>query len=237
MAEQDYATVGGVKVHRADFAYAPAGSNPSDWKLPIHDEGHVRNALARFNQTELPAAAQAAAKAKILARAHKYGIDTSGFEEKHASEVSNLKSQIADPGERAAMHKLLGIPELSHDRIRDLLNAKLESYFPQQDTGPFARIEEVYPGYAIIEHQGKQYRMDYEVSGDEVKTKRPVEVTVEKKLIPTSELGAARAALMSEVEKYRKGHDNCPLAIALEEVSRLKPELWKRYSGAVMRMA
>jgi len=86
MADQDYATVSGTKVHRSDFAYAPEGSGPSEWKLPIHDETHVRNALARFNQTDLPAAAKAAAKAKILARARKYGIDTSGFEEKHSSE-------------------------------------------------------------------------------------------------------------------------------------------------------
>lgn len=81
--EQDYATVSGTKVHKEDFAYAPAGSKPSEWKLPIHDESHVRNALARFNQTELPADAKEAAKSKILSRAHKYGIDTSGFEGKH----------------------------------------------------------------------------------------------------------------------------------------------------------
>ena len=86
--DNDYATVSGTKVHRSDFAYAPEGSGPSEWKLPIHDENHVRNALARFNQTDLPAAAKAAAKAKILARARKYGIDTSGFEEKQREERS-----------------------------------------------------------------------------------------------------------------------------------------------------
>ena len=47
MADQDYATVGGTKVQRSDFAYAPPGSGPSEWKLPIHDANHVRNALAR----------------------------------------------------------------------------------------------------------------------------------------------------------------------------------------------
>lgn len=85
MADQNYATVSGEKVERSDFAYAPEGSGPSEWKLPIHDESHVRNALARFNQTDLPAAAKAEAKRKILARAHKYGIDTSGFEKEHGS--------------------------------------------------------------------------------------------------------------------------------------------------------
>lgn len=85
MADQNYATVSGEKVDRSDFAYAPEGSGPSEWKLPVHDESHVRNALARFNQTDLPAAAKAEAKRKILARAHKYGIDTSGFEKEHGS--------------------------------------------------------------------------------------------------------------------------------------------------------
>ncbi|MGH9355094.1 MAG: phage protease, partial [Terriglobia bacterium] len=75
MADQDYATVSGTKAHKSDFAYAPEGSEPSEWKLPIHDASHVRNALARFNQTELPADAKAAAHAKIMRAAKKFGID------------------------------------------------------------------------------------------------------------------------------------------------------------------
>jgi phage I-like protein len=73
----DYATVSGTKVHRSDFAYAPAGSKPSEWKLAIHDAAHVRNALARFNQTDMPAAAKAAVYAKIKAAARKFGIEVS----------------------------------------------------------------------------------------------------------------------------------------------------------------
>jgi len=46
--------------------------------LPIHDAGHVRNALARINQTKgLAGAAKKKALAKIRARAAKFGIDTS----------------------------------------------------------------------------------------------------------------------------------------------------------------
>jgi hypothetical protein len=46
--------------------------------LPINDEAHVRNAIARFNQTEFdePDAKTAAAQ-KILAAAKRYGIDVS----------------------------------------------------------------------------------------------------------------------------------------------------------------
>jgi len=44
--------------------------------LPINDEAHVRNAIARFNQTEFdePGARSAAAR-KILAAAKEHNID------------------------------------------------------------------------------------------------------------------------------------------------------------------
>jgi hypothetical protein len=46
--------------------------------LPINDEAHVRNAIARFNQTQFdePDAKSEAAR-KILAAAKRYGIDVS----------------------------------------------------------------------------------------------------------------------------------------------------------------
>ena len=44
--------------------------------LPINDEAHVRNAIARFNQTEFdePGAKSSAAR-KIMAAARKHGIE------------------------------------------------------------------------------------------------------------------------------------------------------------------
>ena len=77
MVERDYATVGGTRVHRSDFAYAPEGTNPSEWKLPVHDAAHVRNALARYRQTDLPAGAKSAVIAKIKAAAKKFGVEVS----------------------------------------------------------------------------------------------------------------------------------------------------------------
>lgn len=44
--------------------------------LPIHDESHVRNAIARFNQTEFQStSAKESARKKILAAAKGHGID------------------------------------------------------------------------------------------------------------------------------------------------------------------
>jgi hypothetical protein len=44
--------------------------------LPIHDESHVRNAIARFNQTEFESkAAKERARKRILRAAERYDID------------------------------------------------------------------------------------------------------------------------------------------------------------------
>ena len=46
--------------------------------LPIHDESHVRNAMARFNQTDFESkTAKEGARKKILAAAKRHGIEIS----------------------------------------------------------------------------------------------------------------------------------------------------------------
>jgi hypothetical protein len=46
--------------------------------LPIHDESHVRNAMARFNQTDFEsAAAKERARKKIVGAARRHGIEVS----------------------------------------------------------------------------------------------------------------------------------------------------------------
>jgi hypothetical protein len=145
------------------------------------------------------------------------------------------KRNINDtPEERAAMRQLLGInsSEVSHDRIRELLDKQLAKYWPDSDAGTTARIAEVFPSCAIVEWDGDQYRMPYSVEDGAVKTSKPEKVAT--KYVPASELGAARAALMSEVAEYQEAH-RCPAAIALQEVTRLHPELWENYSKLVMR--
>ena len=55
------------------FAYV---DRDGEGHLPIHDESHVRNAIARFNQTKFESkAAKARARKKILAAAERHGID------------------------------------------------------------------------------------------------------------------------------------------------------------------
>jgi len=74
--------VAGEDLPASAFAYVGDKDDPSTWKLPIHfsseekSKRHVRNALARFNQTKgIPEDEKESVHAKIVAAAKKYGID------------------------------------------------------------------------------------------------------------------------------------------------------------------
>jgi hypothetical protein len=57
----------------SQFAYV---DKKGEERLPINDESHVRNAIARFNQTEFESkAAKERARKKILGAAERHGID------------------------------------------------------------------------------------------------------------------------------------------------------------------
>ena len=59
----------------SQFAYV---DKEGEEHLPIHDESHVRNAIARFNQTEFDSAtAKERARKKIVAAARRHGIEVS----------------------------------------------------------------------------------------------------------------------------------------------------------------
>jgi hypothetical protein len=63
------------KLKKSDFAYV---DREGEGHLPIHDEEHVRNALARWNQTHFESdEAKQAARKKILRAAEKFGIEVS----------------------------------------------------------------------------------------------------------------------------------------------------------------
>lgn len=59
---------------------------PDSKALPLEDESHVQNAMARFNQTHFTGPAEKkAAFHHIIARAHQLGIDPSGFMKKYGN--------------------------------------------------------------------------------------------------------------------------------------------------------
>ena len=63
------------KLRSNQFAYVDKDGGEH---LPIHDESHIRNAMARWNQTDFDSAAEKEkARKKIVSAAKKHGIDVS----------------------------------------------------------------------------------------------------------------------------------------------------------------
>jgi hypothetical protein len=61
------------RLTKRQFAYVDRDGGEH---LPIHDESHVRNAMARFNQTDFQSkSAKESARKKILAAAKRHGIE------------------------------------------------------------------------------------------------------------------------------------------------------------------
>lgn len=73
MAELD--TADRQKLSRRQFAYV---DKDGEGHLPINDESHIRNAIARWNQTDFPSkTAREQARRKIVAAARRHGIEVS----------------------------------------------------------------------------------------------------------------------------------------------------------------
>jgi hypothetical protein len=63
------------KLQRDQFAYVDSKGGEH---LPINDESHVRNAMARWNQTDFESkTAKEEARKKIVAAAKRHGIEVS----------------------------------------------------------------------------------------------------------------------------------------------------------------
>ena len=62
----------------SDYAYIDSSG---DRHLPINDDSHIRNAMARWNQTEFDSKrAKEEARKKILAAARQHVIDVSAYD-------------------------------------------------------------------------------------------------------------------------------------------------------------
>jgi hypothetical protein len=86
-------------------------------RLPINDEAHVRNALARFDQTRFEdMAARDRARTRLLRAAKKYGIVPIGFFS------GQLRSQVRAVDAGRLVVELEAIdPDLLEDRLRTVL--------------------------------------------------------------------------------------------------------------------
>jgi hypothetical protein len=77
------------KLRSSQFAYVDSKGGEH---LPINDESHIRNAMARFNQTEFESeTAKERARRKIASAAKKHGIEVSK-DDKIANPTRSKKS-------------------------------------------------------------------------------------------------------------------------------------------------
>ncbi|HVM24213.1 MAG TPA: DUF6582 domain-containing protein [Candidatus Limnocylindrales bacterium] len=69
----ELSTKGRDRLRKDQFAYVDRDGGEH---LPIHDESHVRNAIARYNQTDFESkAAKERARKAILRAAERHGIE------------------------------------------------------------------------------------------------------------------------------------------------------------------
>ena len=91
MAELD--TKDRDKLRSSQFAYVDSKGGEH---LPINDESHVRNAIARFNQTAFESVdAKEKARRKVLAAAKRHGIDVAKDDEvaKRADSLKRVRTK------------------------------------------------------------------------------------------------------------------------------------------------
>jgi len=85
------------QIPASQFAYVDSEGGEH---LPIHDAAHVRNAMARFNQTAFESkAAKERARLKILRAAEKFEIEVSA-EAKVSQPVRSLRAASTKTGPR-----------------------------------------------------------------------------------------------------------------------------------------
>lgn len=90
------------KLRKSDFAYV---DDEGEGHLPIHDESHVRNAIARFNQTEFESkAAKERARKRIVRAAKRHGIEI-GDDSEVAEPVTSLRAASTKSGPRGGRKK------------------------------------------------------------------------------------------------------------------------------------
>ena len=91
------------KLRKSQFAYV---DSKGEGHLPIPDEAHIRNAMARFNQTEFESAtAKEAARKKIVSAAKKHGIEI-GEDDVVAKPTHSLRAAHTKAGPRGGRTKV-----------------------------------------------------------------------------------------------------------------------------------
>lgn len=121
-------SVSGENLTSSAFAYVGDPEKTETWKLPIHfssdakSKSHIRNALARFSQTEgIPSGERSKVLGRIKAAARKHGIDVSEENSKMAAILGTMRKAARKYVNRN-IYKLSNDSILSLDSQLGLLN-------------------------------------------------------------------------------------------------------------------
>ena len=139
---------------QSQFAYV---DEDGEGHLPIQDVAHVKNALARLNQTDISEAAKRKALKKILKASKRFGVDV--------DKKSDVVKQYGDAHDSLEAHMQV---------IRDAFYKKFSMKTP--DIYPY--VMKTYADYIVAEIGDKTYRVDYKQADDDVEFGEPVEVEV-----------------------------------------------------------
>src|SRR6266404_1136713 len=161
-------SVGGKEYPASAFAYVGDANDISTWHLPIPDADYVRDAMARFGQTELPAEAKSRVAKRLLSAAKKFGVDASGFASEHGMKASEADSESYE------------------EQMQELDQALLDAFGLSTDGYRRFCIVETFPDYVIARGpEGDLYQISYTDEGDEIKFGEPQEV--ETAYVPVQE--------------------------------------------------
>ncbi len=184
------AVVTGMEKKRNDLGmsvsefYAVPREPPSESKLPIFDVAHVRNALARFNQTQgLSAEEKNTARRKILSKAREFNIDASSLADNMRDEEFQALRSAKDVGLYG--DDLVDYADIGLMERLDVLRAKIDS-MDTQDSVHFLR--EVFDSYVVYESKlriggVRLYKQNYQIddgglvsfTGDPIEVRKKVE--------------------------------------------------------------
>jgi hypothetical protein len=182
-------SVGGTEYPASAFAFVGDPQDTSTWHLLVADKAHVEDALARFNQTDLPADAKAKVAKKLVSLAKKFGIDASGFASEHGVKTAQAAAD-----------------ESYEDQQEELDQALLDGF--GLDTSGYRRfcLMETFPDYVIARGpDGELYQIPYteDEATDEIKFGEPQQV--ETAYVPvqqSAELMAAEAKTTPEEDGW-----------------------------------
>ena len=206
----------------ADFAAVWTDSEGrKQRKLPIHDAAHVRNALARFNQTEMPAEVKAKAKAKLEAAKRKFDIgDTEKMQptgaEVNVDEMARCKKCKKDVAKDAKVCPMCGAEmEPDADDMNKAAKGRpkedaMEEKFKADLDAANAKVEAL-----TKERDDLQKRIDAIDNAPEAIEKRRLEALPESVRKTLAEQGA-------EIQKLR---DEKAEAAEVAEVKKAMPAL------------